>query len=156
MYLLRTCEEARRGEITSASVTGFALYVHGKKTCGVFVVLLWWHGNYFDSVCLEQGDTLVVLGLVGVNHRADLASSGDSTGYGIWHLTGQWLLPWQPPRQLGLPPTLLVVGITDISCSSVPFFLPSAWKWVAHCEFILLISKERGLAFKHVQVSVLI
>lgn len=54
----------------------------------------------------------MVLGLVGVNHWADLASPGDSTDYGIWHLTGQWLLHWQPPRQSGLPPTLMVVDIT--------------------------------------------
>lgn len=111
--LLRICEEARRAEITSASVTGFVLCVHDKKTCGIFVVLLWLHGNYFDSVCLEQGDLLVVLGLVGVNHWADLASPGGSTDYSIWHLTGQWLLHWQPPHQSGLPPTLLVVEITD-------------------------------------------
>lgn len=114
---------------------------------------------YFDSVCLARryGGS----GACGVNQRAawqqeassPLATAGET-------VSGTWLgagAGWQLSSQSGLSPTLMLVDIKTVLCPSMPFsaisFEINGLSFSKY-EFIMLISKKKGLAFKQFLVII--
>lgn len=117
---------------------------------------------YFDSVCLEKGDT-VALGLVGVNPRTPLAARRlPRLGNSRMAVSGTWL----GAETLVLAAFKLVRSVTyphvgrycgwfcALQChfSAISFEINGLS--FSKYEFIMLISKEKGFAFQQFLVII--